>query len=45
MKLRSIILILILAASVSVSLPLVGQSDYYYERKEAGQLFQQSNYP
>ena len=44
MKLRNITLILIVAASVSVSLPLVAQSDYYYERKEAGQLFQQSNY-
>jgi hypothetical protein len=44
MKLRSFILILILMAGALISLPLVAQSDYYYERKEAGQLFQQSDY-
>jgi len=44
MKLHSFILTSIFTACVLLTLPLAAQTDYYYERKEAGQLFDQSDY-
>ena len=44
MKLHSFILTSVFTACVLLTLPLSAQTDYYYERKEAGQLFNQSDY-
>ena len=44
MKLHSFILTSVFTACVLLTLPLAAQTDYYYERKEAGQLFDQSDY-
>ena len=44
MKLHYFILTSVFTACVLLTLPLAAQTDYYYERKEAGQLFDQSDY-